>query len=352
MKHPSVKEQINFKSLNKYLTFEYVPAPNTIFENIKKLLPGNFIDYSLDKKEISINKYWDIPISEEAVSYMTTEEYCDELLNRLTESIKYRMISDVPIGIFLSGGIDSSLVTAIASQLTNKLMTFTIGFSEASFDETRYANEISELFGTDHHVEILDLNKAYTMLPEIINYIDEPLADASFLPTYLLSQFTSKYVKVALGGDGGDELFAGYPTYQALKLINYYNVLPTEVRSLIHKLANILPVSHKNMSFDFKIKQLLKGVGLSHEIMFFIWMGSFTEKDKKQLLKPHIRKGLRPENTFEDIFYYIKESNLYEPLNRALYLSMKLYLQDDILVKVDRASMANSIEVRAPFLVL
>ncbi|MCP4401595.1 MAG: asparagine synthetase B, partial [bacterium] len=295
-------------------------------------------------------KYWDIPLSEDAIGYMSEEDYADKLLSLFKESVRYRLISDVPIGVFLSGGIDSSVITALASQLTNNVQTFTIGFDESSFDESQYASEIARHFGTDHHSDILDIGKAHSLLPEIMNYLDEPMADASIIPTFLLSRFTVQNVKVALGGDGGDELFAGYPTFQALKLINYYNILPKEVRAIIHRIAQKLPVSHDNMSVDFKIKQMLRGAGVSEEVMFFLWMGAFNEGEKKQLLRPEIQTEIRDENPFGDIFAYLKESNLYQPFNRALYLSTKLYLQDDILVKVDRASMANSLEVRAPFL--
>ncbi len=350
LRHPSVNREIDLLSLSKYLTYEYVPAPHTILRGVNKLQPGHHLRYQIDTRAVSIKKYWDIPLSEDAISYMSEEDYTEELIMLLRDSVRFRLISDVPIGVFLSGGIDSSLITALAAQMTDKLQTFTIGFDESSFDESQYATEIANTFSTDHHSEILDLTKAYTLLPEIINYLDEPLADASIIPTFLLSRFTAKFVKVALGGDGGDELFAGYPTYQALKLINYYNILPKEIRAFIHRIAAKLPVSHNNISFDFKIKQLLRGAGVSPEIMFFLWMGSFNVQEKRNLLQPGVLNIIKHGNPFEDLFMYLNQSNLNEPFNRSLFLSMKMYLQDDVLVKVDRASMANSLEVRAPFL--
>lgn len=350
LKYPSTSREIDMLSLSKYLTYEYVPAPNSIFKYIKKLKPGQFMTYKVSSKEVIIKKYWDIPLLDDAIAHKTEEEYAEELIELLRESVRLRLISDVPLGIFLSGGIDSSIITALATEQSDRVQTFTVSFKEKSFDESGYAAEIAKGFNTVHHSEVLDVEKAYTLLPEIMNYLDEPLGDASIIPTFLLSRFTSKKVKATLGGDGGDELFAGYPTFQALKLIHYYDIFPKELRNIIHKIAAKFPVSHKNISFDFKIKQLLRGAGVSPEIMFFLWMGSFNESEKKQLLLSDVRESIKDENPFEDIFNYLKDSNLHKNLERALYLSMKLYLQDDILTKVDRTSMANSLEVRAPFL--
>ena len=349
--HPSVSREIDLFSLSKYLTYEYVPAPHTMIAGVQKLKPGHFLTYSTQTHELRIKKYWDIPIAEDSIAYMSEESYVEELLQLLRESVRMRLLSsDVPVGIFLSGGVDSSTVAALACETSPKVQTFTIGFDEPSYDESRYANQVAEILGTDHHVDVLDIRKAHTLLPDIMNYLDEPLGDASIIPTYLLSRFTAQHVKVALGGDGGDELFAGYPTFQALRMIHYYNIFPPEIRNLFHRLAAKLPVSHNNISFDFKIKQLLRGTGVSHEIMFFRWMGSFNEREKKMLFHPDMLAQIAHENPYEDLLEYVRESNLYETFERVLYLMTKLYLQDDILVKVDRATMANSLEARAPLL--
>jgi asparagine synthase (glutamine-hydrolysing) len=350
IQHPSVSREIDPLSLSKYLTYEYVPAPHSIFRGVQKLLPGHFLSYRASSREVIQKKYWDIPLSDDALAHKTEDEYKEELAYLLEEAVRIRLRSDVPVGVFLSGGIDSSLITALASRHTNQVRTFSIGFNERSFDETKYANTVAERFRTVHACEVLDVEKTYDLLPEIMGFLDEPLGDASIIPTFLLSRFAAKNVKVVLGGDGGDELFAGYPTYQAMKLINYYSILPREIRAIIHKWASYLPVSHRNISLDFKIKQLLRGAGVSPEIMLFMWMGSFNEAEKKQLLLPEVWESVRGQNPFEDLLNYVKESNLHTSFARALYLSMKLYLQDDILVKVDRASMARSLEVRAPFL--
>ena len=184
-------------------------------------------------------------------------------------------------------------------------------------------------------------------LPEIL---DEPLADPSILPLYLLSRFASAHMKVVLSGDGGDELFAGYQTYQAHKIVTFYDVLPGFVKESIKAFAFHLPVSHRYLSLDFKLKQFLKGVGVSSEVRFFLWRGAFSNAERSQLLNPEIRRELHKENAYEEIYRYVRRSGLTKELERILYLSMKLYLQDNNLVTVDRASMANSLEVRSPLL--
>ena len=350
LQYPYVSREIDPLSLSKYLTYEYVPAPHSIFKGIKKLQPGCRIKYSISSQEINVRKYWDIPLTNNAVGIKTEQEYCEELVGLLRQSVKLRLRSDVPLGIFLSGGIDSSIITALAAEQSENIQTFTIGFNDKSFDESIYAMEVSKIFNTENNMKILDVSELYSLLPEITNYLDEPLGDASIIPTFLLSKFTAEKVKTVMSGEGGDELFAGYPTYQALKLIPYYNIFPKEVRALIHRIAEKLPVSHKNISFDFKVKQLLRGAGVSPEIMFFLWMGSFNESEKIQLLSSEIKESIKYENVYEDVLNYLKDSNLLSDFERILYLSTKMYLQDDILVKVDRASMANSLEVRAPFL--
>ncbi len=307
----------------------------------------------LDITQGSLTKrrYWDIPLFDDNLGYKREDDYTEELLYRLEESVRLRLVSDVPIGIFLSGGIDSSTVAAFANKHHGSpIIAFTIAFDDKSFDESAYATLVGRTLGVDHRIETFNSRKMCEILPRVADTMDEPLGDASILPTYLLSEFAARHVKVVMGGDGGDELFAGYPTFQALKLIRYYDILPHEIRGYILKIAQAMPVSHRNFSFDFKLKQLLRGAGVSREIMFFLWMGSFNEREKRDLLTEEIWNQIKTQNTFEDLFDYIKGSNLKNEIERALYLVMKLYLQDDVLVKVDRASMANSLEVRAPFL--
>lgn len=351
LEHPDVPRTLDPLSLSKYLTYEFVPAPHSLFKGIRKLKPGHSMVLDAGARALETERYWDIPLTDDPINYRHIEGHAEELLYRLDESVKGRLVSDVPVGLFLSGGIDSSTVAALAARHhAGPIRAFTISFDDRSFDESAHARQVARHLGVDHEVEPCRIDDIVAEIPAIIDRLDEPLGDASFVPTFLLSRFAARHVKVVLGGDGGDELLAGYPTFQALKFVRYYNILPAEVRAAINWIAGMLPVSLANISFDFKVKQLLRGAGVSEEVMFFLWMGSFTEAEKARLLSPALRVEILKENAFEDLFDYIKESNLKNEMERALYLSAKLYLQDDILVKVDRASMANSLEVRAPFL--
>jgi len=351
LSHPAVARELDLESLGKYLTFEYVPAPHTIFKGIRKIEPGHTVRFDLREQRLFDRKYWDIPLLDDSIGYKREEEYREEILHRLKDSVKRRLVSDVPIGILLSGGIDSSTVAALAAQTTDlPVECFSITFEDPTFDESVYAKKAAAFIGAELHTLRFSTQAMTDILPQIQQTLDEPLADGSILPTYLLSRFVREHVKVALGGDGGDELLAGYPMYQALKLIRYYNIFPTEIRELLKKAARMLPVSYGNLSLDFRIKQFLRGAGVSTEVMFFLWLGSFLETEKNELFTEDVRRQLARHNTFENVIDHIRESMLKNDLERTLYLSMKLYLQDDILVKVDRASMANSLEVRSPFL--
>src|SRR5262249_7067469 len=348
LEHPRVSREIDPGALNKYLTYEYVPAPHSIFKAIKKLEPGHFLVYQNGTFQQS--KYWDVPLSDFPIGYKTESEYMLELRDLLENAVRARLAADVPVGIFLSGGLDSSLVAALAKKSDDQIECFSIGFDEKSFDESKYALEVARALKLRHHLKIFAMKEMLENLDGLSQLLDEPLADASILPTFLLSKITSERVKVALSGDGGDELFAGYPTYQAHRLVTYYDSLPEPIKETVKALAACLPVSHSNISHDFKIKQFLRGEGVSSEIRFFIWMGGFLETEKRQLLSEDLKRAIGRVNPFEDVLRYIHECGLTKDLERILYLSMKLYLQDDILVKVDRASMANSLEVRCPFL--
>jgi asparagine synthase (glutamine-hydrolysing) len=348
LNHPKVVREMDLSSLNKYLTFEYVPAPNTIFKSIKKLEPGHYLLHRNGKFEV--RKYWDIPLADYPIGFKTEDEYVEELRDILERAVRSRLVADVPVGVFLSGGIDSGLVAALAARADSQIECFSIGFDEKSFDESAYANSIVKSLNLNHRLKIFSTREMLDNLDELPNFLDEPLADASILPSYLLSKVASERLKVALSGDGGDELFAGYSTYQAHRMVTYYDSLPEMLKRSVKSLAACLPVSHGDISADFKIKQFLRGAGVSSEIRFFVWMGSFTEGEKKELLSADLRAALSHDNTYEDVFAYVQKSGLNKDLERILYLSMKLYLQDDILVKVDRASMANALEVRCPLL--
>ncbi|HEY1267075.1 MAG TPA: asparagine synthase (glutamine-hydrolyzing) [Candidatus Binatia bacterium] len=348
LQHPAVGRSLDLSSLNKYLALEYVPAPHSIYKSILKLEPGHYLWH--ENGASTVKKYWDLPLMDYPIGYKTEEEYAEELRAILDRAVRARLAADVPVGVFLSGGIDSGLVAAFAARAQKRIECFSIGFEEKSFDESRHADSIAKALDLNLSQTVFTTQEMLAQLDRLPDFLDEPMADASILPSYMLAKTASQDVKVALSGDGGDELFAGYPTYQAHRLITYYDLLPEIVKQMIRFAAAGLPVSHHDISPDFKIKQFLRGAGVSSEIRFFIWMGSFTEAERKALLTDDFKAALARDNTYEDIFAYVRESGLNKDLERILYLSTKLYLQDDILVKVDRASMANGLEVRCPLL--
>jgi len=255
------------------------------------------------------------------------------------------------LGVFLSGGIDSSAITLLAQEeAPGKVKTFSIGFEDPSFDESRYASLVSQLLGTEHFEQTMTPGNLLDIVPNLPDILDEPMADASILPTYLLSKFTRQYVKVALGGDGGDELFAGYPTYLAHKFARQYEVFFGNLHPVALFLGNLLPVSDDNISFDFKVKKFLSGIGYPDGIRNSVWLGSFSFPDIEKVVSPEILKEFDRIRLVEEIRSYEEGFPVKDLTTLVQYLDMKLYLQESILVKVDRASMACSLEVRAPFL--
>lgn len=349
--HPDVSRELDLQSLAKYLTFEYVPSPASIFKGIKKLPPGHLI--TVRNGGIGVSSYWDFHYRYGEDQNNKTEKECAADIRRiLRDSVERRLISDVPLGVFLSGGIDSSAVVAMMAELipAKDIKTFSVGFKEASFDESSHARRVAEIFGTDHHEQQLDVSKMLELAPRVAEILDEPMADPSIIPTFLLSKFTRENVTVALGGDGGDELFAGYPTFLAHKFAGHYDKMPGFIHSLIKKVSGLLPSSSRNFSLDFKIKRFISGKGLPPEIRNQIWLGALSPERSAELLAFDAGRFLDNENVFADLTRHSKNSNATNLIDLMLYHYLKLYLPEEVLTKVDRASMANSLEVRAPFL--
>lgn len=343
--HPEVRPSIDRLSLSKYLAYEYIPAPNTIFDGIQKIEPGHLV--VLKDGVVSVRKYWDIPIGKE-MKTITEEDATAQLLHLIKLSVRRRLMSDVPLGAFLSGGIDSSTVVAMMSQIIDpkKIRTFSIAFEEASFDESSHARKVARHFGTDHRERLCRPLNLLNLLPQVVSFLDEPLGDASIIPTFALSKFTREYVTVALSGDGGDELFAGYQTFGAERLMQIYHLLPNFIRQrIIEPLVRRLPSQDKDLSLDFKSKQFIKAAHEDWPVRHIVWVGSFSPAEQERLLAHDL-----PEGIFEDALLHAKAVDADSSGNRLLYLYKKLYLAEDVLTKVDRASMAASLESRAPFL--
>jgi len=350
IQHSEIKKKISRQSLKKYFAYGYIPAPNSLYEDIYKLPGGYNLTINIEDFSISIKKYWDFELEPtERIPKNPEEEWGEQLRYLLEQSVKRRLISDVPLGVFLSGGIDSSSITAFAAKILgdNRIKTFSIGFKEASFDETQYAERVSKLFHTNHYMEILSMERAKDLAGNIIGKLDEPMGDSSLLPTYLLCGIARKQVTVALGGDGGDELFAGYDPFKALKKAELYsNFVPRPVHMAIRLLTANLPTSHRNMSLDFKIKRTLRGITYPKKIWNPVWLGTLEPKELEELfIEP-----MDLECVYSEAIEYWDQCTQKDIVDKTLQFYTKMYLQDDILVKADRASMMNSLEVRAPFL--
>lgn len=342
-----IDREIDFEALSEFFSFEFIPAPRTIFRQIHKLLPGHRL--ICQGHEVKIEKYWDVVFKPESPP-RSEDEYAEEIHRRLREAVKMRLISDVPLGVFLSGGLDSSTVTALMKEVeTSPIKTFAIGFREKSFNELHYARLVADYLKTDHHEFVVEPKLVTELIPQLMNYLDEPLADASVIPTYLISYLARKEVTVALAGDGGDELFAGYDTYKAYRLASYYRKIPGFINSPLKWMVNLLPASSRRLSFEFKAKKFLLGIDYPPEIANYIWWGAYPPKEKAKLLSPQLQETIKAD-PYEPVAFHLQSCQAQDTLDRIFYLDLKLYLQDDLLVKVDRMSMANSLEIRVPFL--
>jgi asparagine synthase (glutamine-hydrolysing) len=346
---PWVEGRLDPHGLSHYLSYDFIPAPYCIYEDIRKVPPGHKVVYQNGK--LRCERYWDLDLSDRFGGGMNEEEICDLIWGEFCRSVKMRLISDVPLGVLLSGGIDStSVLAALRHEGVGDVRTFSIGFEEPSFDESKYFRRAATFFETDHHEEVLAPQKLIEIIPAVTSILDEPLADASIMPTYLLSRFTKSHVKVALGGDGGDELFAGYPTYQAFLLARYYERLPRMIGFLVEAVVKRLPVSFDNMSLDFRAKKFIYGIPFPPVERQYIWMGTFSPDEKEGLLAHGLQGRLKAFSAFHVLHDYLEDKGFSSELGKLLYLDTKLYLQEGVLAKVDRASMAHGLEVRVPFL--
>jgi len=349
VKHPSITASINSMSLKKYFAYGYIPAPWSLYHNIFKLPGGYNLLFSLPEMKIETTKYWDLVLEPfEKIPRDPEGEWGEIIRDLLQRAVKRRLMSDVPLGIFLSGGIDSSSITALAvASAGDRIRSFSIGFEESSFDESSYSRQVASLLGTDHVLEFLSLEKSMSLLDDIARKLDEPMGDSSILPTYLLCKEARKQVTVALGGDGGDELFAGYDPFKALYWAELYGrLIPKSIHTAIRMVMAHMPTSHRNMSLDFRIKRTLRGLSYPRRFWNAVWLGPLEPVDLAELFNEPVEL----EEVYAEAIEHWDNCPQDDLADKTLQFYAKLYLQDDILVKVDRASMMNSLEVRAPFL--
>src|SRR5687767_8880205 len=368
--HPSVNAQLDLKALRHYVSFDYVPAPMSIYKGVSKLPASHML--VVENGAVRIRRYWDLnwttnfSLSHEAngsgaaanlslpsagTTNLSLSSAARELRDLLSDAVRMRLVSDVPLGILLSGGIDSSTVAAFATQhATEKVKTFSIGFEEDSFDESKYARQVARHLDTEHYEDKLSATTAGDLISEIGTWLDEPMSDGSLIPTFLLARFVRKHVTVALGGDGGDELFAGYPMYYAHGVAAKYNAIPGFIRSgLIEPVVNALPVSTNNLSFDYKAKRFVRAASLDDVERHHSWFGSFSMDQHNRLFTREVLDATGID-IYESVRGLVDASDAKATVERMQYADINFYLAEDILTKVDRAAMAVSLETRAPFL--
>ncbi|MBN2010331.1 asparagine synthase (glutamine-hydrolyzing) [candidate division KSB1 bacterium] len=343
-----IPRRVDLQALDNFLTFEYIPAPLSIFQDIKKLPAGYSL--TLRNNDIKVRNFWDVNFDINGATETTAKQDIRELLQ---DAVKIRLMSDVPLGAFLSGGIDSSSIVALmANVMKEPVKTFSIGFEDSSYNELEYARLIAKRYKTDHKEFIIKPN-AVELTEQLIGFLDEPFGDFSIFPTYLVSKMARDYVTVVLSGDGGDELFAGYDTYIADKLYGRYKKIPPFVRQqLMNRVLESIPPTSKKKGLVNRAKRFVEGTKLPEDLRHTRWMIFMQEAEKESLYTTDMQSGIVEKDPYKFIRHYFSNVSYckQDQTSQQLYVDIKTYLVDDILVKVDRMSMATSLEARVPFL--
>jgi asparagine synthase (glutamine-hydrolysing) len=344
LRHPDFPRDVDHDAVEAYLSSNAIPAPLTIFRAARKLGAGERLVWQRHTGGLTVERYAEVrPVPAERVRTEDEATLAAELRDRLRDSVRAHLVSDVPVGVLLSGGIDSTALTALATQESgDRVRTFSIGFEERSYDELGLARLVAARYGTEHH-ELVVRPDAVALLPAIVDAFDEPFADSSALPTYLVSQLAASHVKVALSGEGGDELFGGYYTYVADLLAPRMAPVARVSRPLVER----LPTSTDKVSFDYKAKRFVRAAHLPPLERHLGWKEIFTAAERDALLEPDRRATAEPHALYRARY---EGSQGATPLARLQDVDIGVYLADDLLVKVDRASMAHSLETRVPFL--
>ena len=343
----AVSRDVDEVALHHYLTYGYIPSPQTAFPQIRKLPPASILLW--EEGRISVERYWTLRYTPKLK--ISESEASEQLLTLLREATRIRLMSEVPLGAFLSGGVDSSAIVALmAEAMSESVKTFSIGFEDQSFNELDYARQIADQYATDHYAFTVTPN-ALAVLPELVWAYGEPYADSSSLPTYYLAKMTRQHVTVALNGDGGDEAFAGYERYLADRLASYYGRLPTWLRGrLIAPAVRRLPESTRRKDLLRRLKRLALVMDASPERRYAHWMTLFDNRAKNDLYTPDFRVRLQDIDALSLLEQAFAAADGSDFLDRSQFADVTTYLPDDLLVKVDIATMVHSLEGRSPFL--
>ena len=341
-----ISREVDIGSVDDFLGYGYIPAPFTIFNDVKKLPPAHVLIWQ--KGEIKIERYWRLDYSEKL--NLKEEEYCERVLDLLKESVRIRLVSDVPLGAFLSGGIDSSVIVAMMAQVMDRpVKTFSIGFEDKSFDETGFARIIFKKFNTEHREFIVKPN-ALEVLPELIRHFGEPYGDTSAVPTYYLSKMTRRYVTVALNGDGGDESFAGYERYAAMKMAEQHKFLSSLSGRLLGKIIKNIPESTNKKDNINRLKRFVNSAGMPAKDRYARIMSIFSEEHKACLYSDFLKKESSHKGRPDAIRQEYENLAIKDIVDSVMSVDLATYMPGDLLPKVDIASMSNSLECRSPFL--
>ncbi len=331
--------EVNPQSVYDLFGFRYVPAPHTLYRRVQKLLPGHFL--AADANGARISTYWDVPAEEESASSL--DELAHEVLEHLRESVRLRLIADVPLGVFLSGGTDSSAVVALMAELgARPLRTFSVGFAEREYSELPYARLVAQRFSTEHHELVIKAEDLAEDLPRLVAFRGEPVAEPTDVALYRIARLASQSVKVVLAGEGGDELFAGYPKYAADRLAGVVSALPEEVTRTI---ARWLPYGQR------RARIALEALSISDEAeRSATWFASFSRREREALFAADFLAQVDAAHPARVLAHYLERARDRSPLKRMLYADLKVWLPDNLLLRGDQMTMAASIEERVPFL--
>lgn len=345
---PGIPRTLDRQSVLRFLTLQYVPHPHCMLEGFSKLPPATLA--IVQNGQLKLRTYWSAPFDQPELGRTRVEDWQDELRSTLTEAVRLRLRSDVPLGAFLSGGIDSTVICGLMqTQLDRPVQTFSIGFPVAAFDEREYARQASKQLGTDHHEAVVTPD-ALAILPQLIWHYDEPFGDSSAIPTMYLSKMTREHVTVALTGDAGDELFCGYERYRAARMTGQMDFVPRWMRQMMSSVISRLPASAEHRSFRRRLKRLFESLAQDPERRYLNWITIFNSSRLEWLVTPELWQLAKAEDPAACIFAAYDKYPHRDFITRTTATDVQTYLPCDILTKVDIASMAASLECRCPML--